>query len=228
MALWAAVQDDDRHLTEELLRAGVDPNELSEYDESLLELAIANGNRDIVEVLTRYGADPNYENGAGLTPIMLGVLQPDILEVILRNSQVPLDLDLASDYDNRTALAKAADQHQIRSVVLLLYYGADPSTAQLSAETDEDIRTRISDWEDWMRDLPLDNYDEEDYDTLYDELQSRDILPASDVSFMDPGELRKYLRRDDHLIHLERITNLTVSASIRKDGSIFPHYATHI
>ena len=93
--LMQASQDGEIDQVKELLKAGEDPNEMNEYGESPLLLAVVNEQKEIIPVLLENGADPNLQDDYGWTPLMSAALAEnlEIGELLLKAGGDPLLVD---------------------------------------------------------------------------------------------------------------------------------------
>lgn len=105
---------------EELLLNGTDPNEINEYGESALLLAVVYENPEVVQILIEYGADPNIQDEYGWTPLMSAVMYED-LEVGKLLLEAGADPFLA-DEDGMSAIDHAEDIGDSEFVELLKQY----------------------------------------------------------------------------------------------------------
>ncbi|UGB30527.1 M48 family metallopeptidase [Metabacillus sp. B2-18] len=76
--LMQAVIDADQAKVEDLLLSGEDPNEVNEYEESVLMIAVTNDQADFIPLLVEYGADPNWQDSWGWTALISAVYEEDI------------------------------------------------------------------------------------------------------------------------------------------------------
>jgi Zn-dependent protease with chaperone function len=94
-ALMEAAQDGDVEKTKSLLSAGDNPNELNEYGESPLIIAIMNEDKEMIQLLLENGADPNLQDEYGWTPFMSAVMTEnmEIGKILLEAGADPLLVD---------------------------------------------------------------------------------------------------------------------------------------
>lgn len=79
--LMQAVIDADQAEVEDLLASGEDPNEINEYEESVLMIAVDNNRGDLIPLLVEYGADPNWQDSWGWTALMTAVYNEDTASI---------------------------------------------------------------------------------------------------------------------------------------------------
>ena len=93
--LMQASRDGDIDQVKELLKAGEDPNEMNDYGESPLLLAVVNEQKEIIPVLLENGADPNLQDDYGWTPLMSAALTEnlEIGELLLKAGGDPSLVD---------------------------------------------------------------------------------------------------------------------------------------
>lgn len=105
---------------EELLENGADPNQLNDYGESALIVAIDNEQSDIVPVLLKNGADPNLQDETGWTPLMSAVYMENIEigKLLLEAGADPMLID----EDDMTAVDYAEEIGNRQYVKLLKSY----------------------------------------------------------------------------------------------------------
>ncbi|XP_030963543.1 potassium channel AKT1-like [Quercus lobata] len=83
---FAAPRGDD-FLLQQLLKQGLDPNELDSNGRTVLHIAAAKGSENCVHLLLEYGADPNNRDSDGNVPLwvaMLGGHEP-VINLLLEN-----------------------------------------------------------------------------------------------------------------------------------------------
>ncbi|KAF3185555.1 hypothetical protein TWF788_004377 [Orbilia oligospora] len=130
---FSAAKSDDNAIIELLLEEGeIDPNERDSNGNTVLLLAVGNGNKKLVQLLLHRGAGPSVEvqNSDFSTPLGLAIERgyKEIAELLL---------DTGANVDIRhrgsTPLKIAADKNQTRMIQLLLDKGAN-----LNARGDDD------------------------------------------------------------------------------------------
>jgi Zn-dependent protease with chaperone function len=104
----------------ELLSTGADPNEMNEFGESSLLVAIVHDQVDVVPVLLENGADPNLQDDYGWTPLMSAVTMEniDIGKMLLEAGADPM----LADFDDMSALDYAEDLGNKEFIELLNAY----------------------------------------------------------------------------------------------------------
>ena len=111
----------------------IDLNGLNANGENAVEVAAETGNYQIVKMLLDAGLDPNIKNRNEYTALLVSVLdnEYEIEEMLLKNRADP---DITNNsHGGITPLfvavrnaAESNDRKKIRSIELLLKYGADP------------------------------------------------------------------------------------------------------
>src|SRR6185437_4622468 len=119
---------DDVEETKRLLRAGADPNGLTERGVSPLSIAIANGNSETVGVLLSAGADANHPEPTGETPLMMAA-QVGVLSVVEQLLKHGARVDFREPKYGQTALMFAARAGNTDIVDALLAHGANATVA---------------------------------------------------------------------------------------------------
>jgi Zn-dependent protease with chaperone function len=105
--LMEASLDGDIERVNELLNAGENPNEMNEFGESPLLIAVENEEIEIIQALLKNGADPNLQDDYGWTPLMSAVMTENIEigEILLEAGADPLLVD----EDNMSAIDHAKE-----------------------------------------------------------------------------------------------------------------------
>ncbi|PLR79861.1 hypothetical protein CVD25_09565 [Bacillus canaveralius] len=106
--LQQAIFNEDLAEAEQLLIDGADPNEMNEYGETALTLAISYDETDFIPTLLEHGADPNLQDEYGWTPLMSAVSMENLeaVKILLEAGADPTlvdsegmsALDYAKDY----------------------------------------------------------------------------------------------------------------------------------
>jgi Zn-dependent protease with chaperone function len=105
---------------EALLISGADPNELNEYGESSLLLAVIYEEPEVIQLLIQYGADPNLQDHYGWTPLMSAVMNGnlEIGKLLLDAGADPL----LTDEDGMSSIDYAQEIGNHDFVELLVHY----------------------------------------------------------------------------------------------------------
>ncbi|KAF8244875.1 ankyrin [Wilcoxina mikolae CBS 423.85] len=140
--LSVAVRNGDFAITELLLAAGADPNDV-DYTQHTTPLMNAIALQDIeliVELLLANGANPNRAGYYNRTPLSMAAIDgnPQIVELLLRAKASPNIVDSGG----RTALTHAIElgdnPNHIQVIELLLGVNAYPSTTELETSSPKD------------------------------------------------------------------------------------------
>ncbi|MDC3418001.1 M48 family metallopeptidase [Aquibacillus salsiterrae] len=113
--LMEAAMNGDTKKVESLLAAGADPNQLTNYGESALSIAIDYENTELVPLLLENGADPNLIDQYGLTPLYSAVVMDNLssAKLLLDAGANPMIVDeegmTAIDYAKEFELPEMID-----------------------------------------------------------------------------------------------------------------------
>ncbi len=138
--LYLAAKRGDILLADQLVRAGANPDAYEYLGWTPLMIAVAEGHEKTARFLLEMGADPNKFNWRGRTPLMFASSYgfDRIAEMLIQSGA---DVN-RTDLDNTpSALAIAAKQGQLRTVRLLLKYGADFTIKDSTGRTAYDWAT---------------------------------------------------------------------------------------
>jgi len=122
-----AVASYDAEQVRELMRAGADPLvEIEGKRWTAMEHAMREGVSLVVVAMVEEGADVNYQDGNGMTPLILAASEPADIDMVRLFLQKGADVD-AVDLSGRTALMLAVQADRSELVRLLLDYGSNPA-----------------------------------------------------------------------------------------------------
>jgi len=107
-----AINDNNLHRVEALLKQGAGPNAADDYD----SLILASYNKPMVKLLMKYGANPNIS--------LLAANDIDSAKAMLH---LGADVNSRSGYDCDTPLMAQASYGNVEMVKFLLEHGADPT-----------------------------------------------------------------------------------------------------
>ncbi|MCF8224870.1 MAG: ankyrin repeat domain-containing protein [Bacteroidales bacterium] len=118
-----SVVNNDKEITEQLLRRGANPNATSTTGNTALMYATESGNIEIMALLIEYGAKVNSPGYKLDTPLLIAVFNNDFntAKFLLKNGADPN----VKDSYGVTPLLYAAAANQYQSADLLLFFGAD-------------------------------------------------------------------------------------------------------
>ncbi|MFT4414232.1 M48 family metallopeptidase [Fredinandcohnia humi] len=118
--LMEAAQEGDVDKVNELVNEGANPNEMNEFEENALFIAIVNEHKEVVQILLDHGADPNLQDSYGWTPLMSAVMTENIEigKMLLEAGADPL----LTDVDDMSSLDHAEELQSSEYVNLLNDY----------------------------------------------------------------------------------------------------------
>jgi ankyrin repeat protein len=126
-ALSLAIKGGHTEVVRQLVEAGCDLTQCNGYDDeglSALALASSLGRTQVAQVLLTAGADPNFQEGNGMTPLILASEsnQADMVRLLLK--QPKIDIDAVCDH-GFTALMFASNKPDILQALLDAWASAD-------------------------------------------------------------------------------------------------------
>jgi len=124
MALMSAAQYGNIDVIKELVKYGVDLNQIDDLGNTALMVAIKEGHIDIVNQLIEYGVDLNQIDDLGNTALMVAIKEGHIDVVNQLIAQYGTDLNQVNNQD-KNALMLAAEEGYIDVVRLLQNYAKD-------------------------------------------------------------------------------------------------------
>jgi cytohesin len=133
--LYWAIKDDDYSIEciDALLKAGADPNAISDDGDTMLLIAVVNDNVDIISSLLKANVDVNNSGSRFDPPLCLAVDGGnEAIVSMLLNAGAKVDV---RDSYGQTPLFIAVNQHSSSMVALLLAAGADPNIVRDSGAT---------------------------------------------------------------------------------------------
>jgi len=117
----------DAEQVHELMRAGANPlAEIEGKRWTAMEHAMREGVSLVVVAMVEEGADVNYQDGNGMTPLLLAASQPADIDMVRLFLQKGANVD-AVDLSGHTALMLAVQADRSDLVRLLLEYGSNPA-----------------------------------------------------------------------------------------------------
>uniref|UniRef100_A0A7N2LDB3 KHA domain-containing protein n=1 Tax=Quercus lobata TaxID=97700 RepID=A0A7N2LDB3_QUELO len=127
---FAALRGDD-FLLQQLLKRGLDPNELDSNGRTVLHIAAAKGSENCVHLLLEYGADPNNRDSDGNVPVwvaMLGGHEP-VIYLLLENGAKLHSGDIGQ------FACTAAEQNNLKLLKEIIRLGGDVMRSKSNGTT---------------------------------------------------------------------------------------------
>ncbi|XP_050283173.1 potassium channel AKT1-like [Quercus robur] len=127
---FAALRGDDL-LLQQLLKRGLDPNELDSNGRTVLHIAAAKGSENCVHLLLEYGADPNNRDSDGNVPLwvaMLGGHEP-VINQLLENGAKLHSGDIGQ------FACTAAEQNNLKLLKEIIRLGGDVMRSKSNGTT---------------------------------------------------------------------------------------------
>jgi alpha-tubulin suppressor-like RCC1 family protein/ankyrin repeat protein len=127
LRLTKAVEQGNLSLVKSLLNQGADPDALSLFGDTALNIAVQTGREDMVNVLLKGGADPNLGSVNGGFPLLNASRDKIGIVKILLNAGASLKF-----HDGITPLMTSGT---VEIAKLFLEYGIDPNSADVEGQT---------------------------------------------------------------------------------------------